>query len=148
LALKLLCKHLKNEIVIDIGCGSGILTVAAVKMGASFAYGLDIDEGALQHSSENALLNQIEQLCCFNFPHDFQFKNREPVVILMNMISSEQIIAWESLPSLHAQTGLLLISGIHLRERNSYLRQAYLRGWKLKDELEQEEWLGFSFELI
>ncbi|MBA2368361.1 MAG: 50S ribosomal protein L11 methyltransferase [Candidatus Protochlamydia sp.] len=147
LTLKLLCKHLKNEKVIDIGCGSGILTVAAVKMGASFAYGLDIDEAALKHSSENAILNKIDNLCCFKFPNNFDLKSQEPVIILMNMISSEQIIAWDSLPSLHTLKGLLLISGISLSEKNSYLRQARLRGWKLKDELEQNEWLGFSFAL-
>ena len=46
--------------VIDIGCGSGILSIGALKLGATFALGVDIDEAAIRASRENAQLNGIK----------------------------------------------------------------------------------------
>lgn len=47
--------------VIDIGCGSGILSIAALKLGASHALAVDIDPLAVQASQQNAALNQVSQ---------------------------------------------------------------------------------------
>jgi ribosomal protein L11 methyltransferase len=47
--------------VIDIGCGSGILSIASLKLGASRALGVDIDPEAVRSSRENALLNGVSQ---------------------------------------------------------------------------------------
>ncbi len=49
----------KNDEVLDYGCGSGILAIGALKMGASRAIGVDIDPQALQASGRNALENQV-----------------------------------------------------------------------------------------
>ena len=47
--------------VIDIGCGSGILSIAGIKLGAEEALGVDIDPEAIRASSENASLNGVSQ---------------------------------------------------------------------------------------
>ena len=47
--------------VIDIGCGSGILSIAAVKLGASHALSVDIDAAAVKSTRENAQLNDVEK---------------------------------------------------------------------------------------
>ena len=47
--------------IFDIGCGSGILSIAAVKLGAERAYGVDISSSAIASSSENAELNQVQE---------------------------------------------------------------------------------------
>lgn len=147
LMLRLLAKYLKQHIVIDIGCGSGVLALAAVAMGASKAYGIDIDKEALEHSYQNACLNQIENQCIFCLPADFKWKpTSQPVIILMNMIQSEQQTAWSSLPSLHAQAGECLTSGIRIEERNSYLALTAQRGWSLQEELTEGEWQAFYFK--
>ncbi|MCX6034942.1 MAG: 50S ribosomal protein L11 methyltransferase, partial [Chloroflexi bacterium] len=49
----------KDGDVIDIGCGSGILSVAALKLGAGFALGVDVDEASVKASRENADANGI-----------------------------------------------------------------------------------------
>ncbi len=67
LALKLMPEYVKEKEVIDIGCGSGILSLAASAMGAKNVIGIDIDLGAIRHSIENQKLNKMENLV-FCFP--------------------------------------------------------------------------------
>lgn len=146
LMLRLLAKHLKKQIVIDIGCGSGILTVAAAAMGAPKAYGIDIDPEALEHSRQNAILNQLEKQCVFCLPENLEWKsNSEKVLILMNMIQNEQEAAWSTLSILHVQSADCITSGIRKEERDRYIAQTTRWGWSLHAEEEEMGWLAFHF---
>lgn len=49
----------KGDLVVDVGTGSGVLSVAALQLGANFALGLDTDEAALHVARENFLLNEL-----------------------------------------------------------------------------------------
>ena len=148
LMLKLLAKYLNKQTVIDIGCGSGILALAALRMDATYATGIDIDESAVHHSYLNACLNQLEEKCHFCTPEQFKWLlTSQPTLLLMNMIQSEQKIAWSSLSSLHAQPGECLTSGIRKEERETYLSMTSNWGWKLKEEEEEEGWVAFYFVL-
>ncbi len=51
--------HGPSSPVLDIGCGSGILSIAALKLGASYALGVDIDEASIRASRENAAANGV-----------------------------------------------------------------------------------------
>ncbi|MBI5923212.1 MAG: 50S ribosomal protein L11 methyltransferase [Betaproteobacteria bacterium] len=60
LCLEWLCENLQGgESVLDYGCGSGILAIAAAKLGANQVIGVDIDDGALQVAHDNAAANQV-----------------------------------------------------------------------------------------
>jgi ribosomal protein L11 methyltransferase len=149
LLVRLLTGYLTDQLVVDVGCGSGILTLAAAALGAPFVYGIDIDQEALQHSQQNAVLNGLETQCLFCFPCDFIWKKAPtPILGLMNMIQSEQQVAWSSLPALHTQAGIWLTSGIRLEGRDAYLAQVAQWGWVLKEEQQEEEWLAFCFNLL
>jgi len=146
LTLNLMSQQIDHQCVVDIGCGSGILTVAAVAMGAQNAYGIDIDPEAVEHSKINAALNKMEKKCRFCLPEEFHLPSQSiPILILMNMISSEQLVAWESLPALHQISSRWITSGIPLEEKEMYLKKVYQRGWKLIEEKEEEGWYAFIF---
>lgn len=146
LVLRLMNKPVQNQYVLDIGSGSGVLTLCAVAMGASYAQGLDIDSAALEHAKHNAKLNHMEDRAAFELPEKYQLpKNVNSAVILMNMIRSEQKIAWDSLPQLHHLPGECLVSGILETERKEYLKQCKRWGWRLQEEITEEGWLGFRF---
>lgn len=147
LMLRMLARHAAGQIVIDIGCGSGILTLSAAALGAPKAYGIDIDPAALTHSRQNALLNHLSDQCLFCTPMEFKLLPAPPVLILMNMIHSEQSAAWDSLPSLHHLQGDCLTSGVRKEERKEYLDKTVNWGWHLKEELEESGWLSFHFLL-
>lgn len=63
----------------------------------------------------------------------------------MNMIWTEQLEAWSSLPSLHGQDREILTSGIRSEERLLYLEQTEKWGWILQNEQEEMGWLAFHF---
>jgi ribosomal protein L11 methyltransferase len=131
--------------VIDIGCGSGILTLAALKIGALRAVGVDIEEDALSHSRENARLNHLQSRARFVRENALEVVGSSPL-ILMNMISSEQRVAWESQAPLHSLSCTLITSGILTSQREAYLDfTATQWGWKVIEERVEEEWMAFVF---
>ena len=75
LTLQLLEKHLKSDItMLDVGTGTGILAIAAVKLGASSATGVDIDEWSIENAKENVVNNSVQgQVTISNTPlREFQ----------------------------------------------------------------------------
>jgi ribosomal protein L11 methyltransferase len=135
LMLRLLEGRCAGQVVLDIGCGSGVLTLAAVKMGASHAYGIDIDPVALQHATHNQQLNELENQTTFSSTWQ-----GPATLILMNMISSEQQVAWNPRPF-----NTLITSGILSSQREAYLKWASSQGWTLLEEHQEDDWLSFLF---
>lgn len=110
--------------VIDVGCGSGVLSLAAKLLGANRVIGIDIDEGAIAHAKENAELNGLDCFFGKTIP-----EIKETPLILMNMISSEQKVAWKSLPSFEG--ALLITSGFPVEEEDPpHFEKRELEGWK------------------
>lgn len=142
LVWELMAPRVLKRIVIDIGCGSGILSLGALLLGAKQAFGIDIDEGALEHASANSRLNGLEAKSLFG--RELPEQTSKTPLVLMNMIFSEQREAWTACK---VKSGELITSGILVKERTRYLEQAREWGWKLVEERREEEWLGFIFNL-
>lgn len=144
LCLRLMVPFVSQATVFDIGCGSGILMLSSLLLGSAKAIGIDIEEDALIHAQENAKLNHLLKKAQFvKTVKSSMLKGN--LLFLMNMISSEQKIAWESLPALHASQAILITSGILAEQRAPYLKWAELNRWKLLEEKNEEGWMGFVF---
>ena len=66
LCLKCLEKFVnEGDVVLDVGCGSGILSIASVLLGAESAFGVDIDPTAVRTALENAEMNKVSDTCTF-----------------------------------------------------------------------------------
>lgn len=138
--------ELQHQFVLDIGCGSGVLSLCAAAMGAYHVDGIDIDPQAIEHAKENAFLNGMAQKTWFGVSEDYQVPaNAKSILVLMNMIWSEQIEAWRSVSQLHSIPGDCLISGILSEDRDVYIDLARAWGWKIKNEQEAEGWLCLLF---
>lgn len=144
LMLRLMEKRVEGKKVLDIGCGSGVLTLASLAMKASYAWGVDIDLQAVIHAKENALENGFETSI---FSSNEDWKGQKGLqVILLNMIRGEQKLAWDWFSGLEFPYDIVIASGVLLEEREGYLKEAGERGWtKVEEELEEEGWLGFVF---
>ena len=132
-------QNLKNKSVIDYGCGSGILGIAALLKGASAAVGIDIDPQALLASQQNTERNNIEKS---RFPVYFPNKcPSEPVdVVLANILAGPLVELAEELAKLTKTNGKICLSGI-LEEQTNLILDAYLPFFKLDTPKQMKEWV-------
>lgn len=141
LVLCMMADHVANKNVLDVGCGSGILSLAAARFGAKSVCGIDIDDNALRHAAHNATLNTLVSICHFS-----KKASMHSEILLMNMIRSEQKVAYESLSQKSRTFELAFTSGILKEERDLYLKQTTSWGWHCLEERLQDGWLGFCFD--
>lgn len=146
LMLQLMSPLVKGRHVLDVGCGSGILSLAAVALGAESVQGIDIDPDAVKHSRINAKVNGMEKKIRFMLPEEYvTAKKKTPLLVLMNMIHSEQTIAWGTLKAIHDDVDRVITSGILAADREDYLKLTRQWGWALVDERQNGEWIGLHY---
>ncbi|MDQ3289054.1 MAG: 50S ribosomal protein L11 methyltransferase [Pseudomonadota bacterium] len=101
---------LRDASVLDFGCGSGILALAALKLGAARAVGVDNDPQALIATADNAERNEVGDRLSVHLPAD------EPVqaypVVVANILASALISLVDILAERVAPGGLIALSGI------------------------------------
>lgn len=150
LVLSQMADLVKNKYVVDIGCGSGILALAAHAMGAKRVIGVDIDADAINHAYQNAEINGMTKKIEFLLPEQCNsliIKPEDEIVVLMNMIQSEQAVAWQSMKTIHQHVQTIITSGILVEGAEAYLKQCHKWNWKEVNRVESEGWLGFRFEM-
>lgn len=145
LVLAMMPAQIQDRVVIDIGSGSGILSIAASLCGAKEVIGIEIDPLAIDHAVANAALNHVANTV-FCLPTQLPaFNEEQSYLIVMNMIVKEQQMAWKMTQFPKNLHGVAIVSGILQEERNHYLDIAKEWGWKLQEEALEEGWLGLRF---
>ncbi|MDH4559367.1 50S ribosomal protein L11 methyltransferase [Pseudomonas sp. BN417] len=128
--------------VLDFGCGSGILAIAALLLGARQAVGTDIDPQALEASRDNALRNGIDPARFpVYLPADLPAKPAELVVA--NILAGPLVSLAPQITSLVAPGGRLALSGI-LAEQAEEVRTAYASAFDLDPTAEKDGWVRIS----
>ena len=113
---------LKAKSVVDYGCGSGVLAVAALKLGASAALGLDIDAQALTASRDNAEKNDVASRLDLNYPN--QGPKRLADIVVANILAGPLVELREDILAYLKPSGSLALSGV-LKEQASNVQAAY-----------------------
>ena len=124
--------------LVDFGCGSGILAIAALKLGAGSALGIDHDPQALIASEQNAQENGVAgrlSLTESNAPVGAQAD-----IVIANILASILIDLAEQIGSLVRPGGQLALSGI-LAEQAAAVMAAYSGSFELETPREQEGWV-------
>lgn len=134
--------ELANKTVIDYGCGSGILALAALKLGAARVQAVDIDEQALQATQSNALMNAIDsQQLDIGFPEIL----REPAdVLIANILLAPLLTLRTQFKKLLNNEGVLIVSGI-LNEQAASLIEAYQADFAHQSSTDLEGWSLLTF---
>jgi ribosomal protein L11 methyltransferase len=134
--------------VIDLGCGSGILSIAAVKLGAKKALGVDIDQQAIQSAHKNAVINSVEQVTSFYEGSlsqiiDGEYFAKKAPIVLVNILAVVIIqLLDDGLGHILTEDGFLILSGI-LEEQLSSVRQALERNkLEIIHLQQQDDWVG------
>jgi ribosomal protein L11 methyltransferase len=145
LCLEWLAGHdLKDKVMIDYGCGSGILAVAALLLGAQHAHGVDIDPQALTATEYNAEKNQVLDRISYYLPEQFVIEPAE--IVVANILAKPLIELAEPIAALVKPGGKLILSGI-LNEQAESVAEAYrAQGLLVAAPVSQEDWCRLDAE--
>lgn len=136
--------------IIDVGCGSGILSIAAIKLGATTALGIDIDAGSVQNSRENADSNgigdefilgvgSVDEIRSGQFAFD-----RAPLVVA-NILAPVIVRLFDGgLADLMEPNGAIILSGILQEQEGRVIEAAQAQGLRLNERRQMGDWVALT----
>lgn len=133
--------------VIDVGCGSGILSVAALKLGASLALGVDIDEEAPPACQQNAHINGITDgleihLGSVTEVRRGDYSIRQAPLVFANILAPVIIrLLDEGMANLVAPGGVLVLSGILAEQEAGVLEAVSSHGMQVRQRHQMGDWV-------
>jgi ribosomal protein L11 methyltransferase len=142
--------HRPSSVVIDVGCGSGILSIAALKLRAEKVLGVDIDIESVKNSRENADLNEVgEELILGQgsvteiLRGDFAFKSA-PLVVA-NILAPILIRLFDAgLADLIQPDGEIILSGILDHQAENVITAGQSKGLKKGETRQMGDWVAIS----
>jgi ribosomal protein L11 methyltransferase len=141
LCLRWLDDHLQGgENVLDYGCGSGILAIAAVKLGAASATGVDVDSQAVQASRDNAIANKVTDV-------RFHLSENAPSgsydLVVANILTNPLRMLAPLLAEATRQGGRIVLSGILEKQAQDVIK-IYQQWYDMNDPMFEEGWSCLS----
>lgn len=133
--------ELQNNTIIDYGCGSGVLGIAALLLGAKRVYATDIDPQAIQATTANAQVNNVENKlqCC----SAEEIERVEVDVVMANILAGPLIKLAETLAKHCATRGRIVLSGL-LCEQVDQVWRAYAPWFESRQLDTDAEWACLS----
>jgi len=125
-----------DDIVLDYGCGSGILAIAAKKLGAISVVGIDIDSQAIQSSLYNAEQNNVTA----EFYHARQYQASEFDIVVANILSSALSVLAPALAKSCKVGGKIALSGI-LKEQTADVSAIYAQWFNMQAPKYMDAWV-------
>lgn len=138
--------------VIDLGCGSGILAIAALKLGASYALAVDTDDLAVEATKKNAIINKIHtNLASHRGSLDDilhgDYVIRQAPLVLANILAPVLIqLLKEGLARTITPGGKLVMAGILETQAESVIQASKTAGLNLVNQYQQDDWVALVFE--
>lgn len=148
MCLELLEKYVnEGDEIFDIGCGSGILAIAALKLGAKRALAIDIDEKCIDASNENAKLNEVEDKMEIKKGNLLDVVKGRADLIVSNIITEIIVDEIKNLKNHMDPGGIFITSGI-IKERRQMVMDALVENnFEIIDEIEKNNWLAIVGKL-
>jgi ribosomal protein L11 methyltransferase len=136
--------------VIDVGCGSGILSIAAVKLGAESALGVDIDAGSIANARENANINHVGEELILGGGSvreilDGRFAFRRAPLVLANILAPVIVRLFDAgLAMLVDEGGAMILSGILQEQSQNIIDAAQAKGLTVVERRQMGDWVAFT----
>ncbi len=134
---------LNNKVVVDYGCGSGILGIAALLLGAKTVIAIDNDPQALIATIENAKRNQIDLNRISTFLPNNAPQNIEAHIVVANILAGPLAELAPILSGLCLPNGHIALSGI-LSKQSSTLSDCYKQWFKMNPAAISQDWVRLT----
>ena len=135
---------------IDVGCGSGILSIAAIKLGAKIALGVDIDEESVKNSRENADTNEVgdELILGMGSVNEIlagKFAFKKAPLVVANILAPVIVRLFEaSLADLIEDEGAIVLSGILYEQEQSVIEAGQAKGLRMNERRQMGDWVALT----
>ena len=136
--------------VIDVGCGSGILSIAAIKLGAKQTLGVDIDAGSIQNARENARANGVgdELILAVGSVEEIrrgQFTFERAPLVLANILAPVIVRLFDAgLADLVEKNGAIILSGILQEQQSRVFEAGQAKGLRMTERRQMGDWVALS----
>ena len=145
LCLELLQDYIKDgSAMLDIGCGSGILAIASVLLGAEYAVGVDIDAQSVKTARENAAINGVSDRTEFIVGDLAEKVSGRFPVVCANIVADVVIRLLDGAEKYIADGGVLIVSGIIDIRENDVLEAAQKHGYEISQKRYRDNWCAFA----
>lgn len=133
----------KGDQIIDVGTGTGVLSIAAAKLGAASVLALDLDEVAVESAKLNVKLNKVQGVVTVK-QNNLLDKVAEKADLIVANILAEVIIRFvDDASSLLNQDGIFITSGIIKRKKQEVKDALLAQDFIIEETLENDDWVAF-----
>ena len=131
--------------LLDVGCGSGILSLAGVLFGGASAVGIDVDRLAVWVARANARLNQLSKQATFG-AGSLEVVRDQFDVVVANILLEPILAMLQPLHSVIVSGGAVVLSGVLTTEVPQLRGGLLAHGWRIAHQASQEEWTAVVCE--
>ncbi|MBF0100770.1 MAG: 50S ribosomal protein L11 methyltransferase [Desulfobacterales bacterium] len=146
LCVQMIEKYVKaGDRLLDIGTGSGILMIAAAKLGAAQVHGVDIDPMAITIAENNLVLNKIPKDCFYLWVGDMiRPISMQYDIVVANILHEPILILLKSIKTVLCKNAIVIVSGIIQDKKELILNEMKHQHLDIIDLCEEQEWVAIS----
>jgi len=133
---------LNDKYVLDYGCGTAILAIAAVKLGVEHVIAIDIDEVSIENANDYININDAEKNITLYKSDIIDINEKDFDVICANITSSVIISNLKNIYNKLKRGGKLFITGILIEEKSNLVCELETTGFRVSDIRDKAEWTG------
>nr|WP_272508943.1 50S ribosomal protein L11 methyltransferase [Psychrobacillus psychrodurans] len=127
--------------VIDVGTGSGVLSIGAAKLGASKIHALDLDEVAVRSAIENISLNKVDDIVQVTHGNLLDNVNEQADIVVANILAEIIMTFTDDAFTIVKEGGLFITSGIIATKKEDVKDSLQQAGFKIEEVMMMEDWV-------
>jgi ribosomal protein L11 methyltransferase len=149
LILSLLEKYVTNRIrVLDVGSGTAVLAITAIKLGAATGIAIDNDLWCLDNAKENASLNNVQEHLDVRLGEIKEIKEVDFDLVLANIQKNVLIPIAKDIAFRTKVNGVIILSGLLINDEKSIVNEYTKYNFSLVDKSIMDEWIALVFKKI
>lgn len=143
MCMEFLEKYIKNgNKLLDIGCGSGILSILGAKLGCSKVFAIDIDDLAVKTSKENIKLNNVEKIVSVRKAVIDELPDEKYTIVTANIVADVIMDIAEKAGKFLDKGGLFITSGIIADRKDEVIQTILSNGFEITEISIMGEWVA------